>query len=195
MCRKWHYLGVKSLTALLKGITSKNLGDFYCLNCFHTYTTKNNLEKHKSVCENHDYCYVEMPEEDNKMLKYNHDEKSMMVSLVIYFDFESLLEKIDTCPEKSSTTKINMHTPSSYSLLTCCLSDAKENKSDSYRGEDCMKKFGENLREHMIKIMNYEKKNIVPLTKEEKMYIAGEKYVIYAKKSLVLIMMTKKIIK
>ena len=27
---------------------------------------------HKKVCENHDYCYVEMPEKDNKILKYNH---------------------------------------------------------------------------------------------------------------------------
>ena len=32
---------------------------------------------HKNVCENYDYCYVEMPEEDNKILKYNHGEKSM----------------------------------------------------------------------------------------------------------------------
>ena len=31
---KWHYLAVKKLSALLRGITSKNNGDFYCLNCF-----------------------------------------------------------------------------------------------------------------------------------------------------------------
>ena len=49
------YLPVKSLSALLKGITSKHVGDFYCLNCFHAYATKNKLEKHKKVCENHDY--------------------------------------------------------------------------------------------------------------------------------------------
>ena len=114
--KKWHYLAVKSLIALFKGITSKHVGDFYCLYCFHAYTTKNKLKKHKSVCENHDYCYVKMPEEDNKILKYNHSEKPMMLPFVIYFDFESLLEKIDTCRndlEKSSTTKINKHTPSS----------------------------------------------------------------------------------
>ena len=35
------------------------------------YTTENKLKKHIKVCENHDYCYVEMPEEDNKILKYN----------------------------------------------------------------------------------------------------------------------------
>ena len=93
--KKWHYLGVKSLSALLRGITSKHKEEFYCLNCFHSYTTKNRLKEHKKVCENHDYCYVEMPEEDNKILKYNHGEKFMMQPLVIYFDFESFLEKTD----------------------------------------------------------------------------------------------------
>ena len=47
----------------------------------------------KTVCENHDYCYVEMPKEDNKKLKYNHGEKSMKVPFIIYADLESLLEK------------------------------------------------------------------------------------------------------
>ena len=31
---RWHYLAVKSLSALFRGITSSNNGDFYCLNCF-----------------------------------------------------------------------------------------------------------------------------------------------------------------
>ena len=74
---KWHYLAVKKLSALFKGITAKHKGDFYCLNCFHSYSTKEKLKKHRNVCENHDYCYVEMPEKDNKILKYNHGEKSM----------------------------------------------------------------------------------------------------------------------
>ena len=34
-----------------------------------------------------------MPEEDNKILKYNQGEKSLKVPFIIYADFESLLEK------------------------------------------------------------------------------------------------------
>ena len=33
--KKWHYLAVKCLLALLRGITSNHNGDFYCLSCFH----------------------------------------------------------------------------------------------------------------------------------------------------------------
>ena len=71
---KWHYLPVKSLSALLRGITSNHNGDFYCLNCFHSYSTKEKLEKHENVCNDHDNCYIEMPN-DNKTLKYNYGEK------------------------------------------------------------------------------------------------------------------------
>ena len=35
-----HYLTVKSISGLLRGITSNHDGDFYCLICFHSYTTK-----------------------------------------------------------------------------------------------------------------------------------------------------------
>ena len=67
--KKLHYLTVKRLSALFRGITSKHEGDYYCLNCFQSYNTKNKLKKDKKVCENHDYCYVEMSGEDNKILK------------------------------------------------------------------------------------------------------------------------------
>ena len=39
---RWHYLAVKSLKALFRGITSSNNEDFYCLNCFHSYRTLTN---------------------------------------------------------------------------------------------------------------------------------------------------------
>ena len=131
MVKKWHYLVVKSLSALFRGTTGNNNGDFYCLKCFQSYTTENKLKKYKKVCENHDYCYVEMPEEDNEMVKYNHGEKSMRAPFVMYADLEPLLEKINTChnnPEILSKTKINKHTPAGCSLCTHCSFDATKNK-------------------------------------------------------------------
>ena len=43
----WHYLVVKNLSGLLRGIPSNHKKDFYCLNCFCAYSTKNKLEAHK----------------------------------------------------------------------------------------------------------------------------------------------------
>ena len=92
--QKWHYLVLKNLSRLLRGITSNHKEDFYHLNCFHPYRTENKLEAHKKICENHDYCHVEMPTKNNNIIKYNHGEKSMKLPFVIYTDLECLLEKI-----------------------------------------------------------------------------------------------------
>ena len=89
----WHYLIVKNLSRLLRGITSNHDGDFYCLNCFHPTEQKINLM---------------------------HTEKY-----------------------------------------------AKKNKLNYYRGEDCMKRICKDLREHATKIIDCEKKDMLPLTKEE----------------------------
>ena len=162
---KWHYLAVKNLPGLLKGITSTHEKDFYCLNCFHSYRTKNKQESHKKICENHDYCHVEMPTKDN------NGEKSMKVPFIIYADLECLLKKMSTCinnPNELSTTKINKHTPSGYSIFTSCSFDESKNKLNYYRDKDCMKKFCKDLKEHATRIINYEKKKVIPLTKEEK---------------------------
>ena len=49
-----------------------------------------------------------------------------------------------------------------------------------------MKKFCTDLREHERKIINYEKKKMIPLTTKEKNIIISKKFVIYAKKNLTL---------
>ena len=106
---------VKNLLGLLRGITSSHKEDFYCLNCFRSYRTRNKLEVHKKICENHDYCNVEMSTKDNNIIKYNQGEKSIKLPFVVYADLECLLEKMSTCqnnPNESSTTEINKYTPS-----------------------------------------------------------------------------------
>ena len=90
---KWHYTAVTRLSGLLRGIASNHNGDFYCLNYFRAYTKKKKIEAHKKICENHDYCHVEMPNEDNKIIKYNQGEKSIKSPFIIYAYLERLLEK------------------------------------------------------------------------------------------------------
>ena len=69
--------------------------------------------------------------------------------------------------EKSSTTKIGQHIHCEYSISMIWTFDGKGNRNDKYRGEDCMKKYFESLREHVIEISNFEKKKMIPSTKEQ----------------------------
>ena len=99
----------KKLSALLRGITSKNYG-YFCLNCLHSFRTKNKLESHRKKCENKDSSSVIMPSEDTKILGFNQYKKSYKVPFVIYADLECITEKTDGCknnPENSSTTKVS----------------------------------------------------------------------------------------
>ena len=154
--QKWHYLVVKNLSGLLRGITTNHKEDFYCLNCFHSYRIENKLEAHKKICKNHDYCHVEMPAKNNNIIKYNHGEKSMKLPFVIYADLDS--------------------------IFTHCSFDESQNKLNYYRGKDCMKTFSKDLREHASKIINYEKKKMIPLTTEEKIYHNKQKICYICKK-------------
>ena len=91
-----------------------------------------------------------------------------MVTLGVY------LKKMSNCynnPKKSSATKINEHIPSGYSMFTHCSFDDTKNKLDYYRGKGCKERFYKDLKEHTTKIINYGKKEMIPLTyKENKSY-------------------------
>ena len=126
-----------------------------------------------------------MPTKDNNIIRYNHREKSIKMLFTIYADLECLLEKMHTCendPNKSSTTKINKHIPSGYSIFTHCSFDESKNKLNYYRGDDCMETFCKDLREHSTKIINYEKKKIILLTTKEKIYHNKQKVCYICKK-------------
>ena len=101
-----------------------------------------------------------MPKEDNQILKYYCEEKSMKAPFIIYADMVSLLEQIHTCHdnlENSPTTK-NNHKASGYLLFTHCSFHTAKNKLSFYRDKDCMKNVFRDLKKYMTKIRDCEKK-------------------------------------
>ena len=66
----WHYLAVKKFSALLRGITSKYDGDFYCLNCLYSLGTENKMKYHEKACKNKDFCGIVMPSEKDNILEF-----------------------------------------------------------------------------------------------------------------------------
>ena len=64
---------VRSLSALLRGITSNNKGGFYCLNCLYSFRTENKPKNDENICKkSHDYYYIEMLEKSENILKYKN---------------------------------------------------------------------------------------------------------------------------
>ena len=111
-----------------------------------------------------------MPKEDNQILKYYYEEKSMKAPFIIYADMVSLLEQIHTCHdnlENSPTTK-NNHKASGYLLFTHCSFHTAKNKLSFYRDKDCMKNVFRDLKKYMTKIRDCEKKMISLTNKKNK---------------------------
>ena len=87
------------------------------------------------------------------------------------------------------------HEPSGWAMFTRCSFDKKENKLNYYRGKDCIEKLCKKLKECAMKIINYEEKEMIPLTKEEKKfnkkqqacYISEENFCVYKVMKVVLI--------
>ena len=52
-------------------------------------------------------------------------------------------------------------------IFTSCSFDPTKNKLNCYKSEDCTERFCKDLREHATRIINYEKKEMIPLTDEE----------------------------
>ena len=70
------------------------------------------------------------------------------------------MERIDGCKNNSnnsSTVKPSEHIPSGFSMSTISSFRTIKNKHDAYRGKDYMKRFGEFLRKHLIKTINFKK--------------------------------------
>ena len=80
------------------------------------------IESYKKVCENKDFWDVVMPSENTKILEFNQNQKSDKAPLIIiYADFECLIEKTDECKNNSgnsSKTEVSEHLPSGFSMST-----------------------------------------------------------------------------
>ena len=87
-------------------------------------------------------------------------------------------------PKKSYTERKTMHTPFSYSMFTNCSFDSTKNKLDCYKGKHFMKKFCKDLRKHVTRIINHEKKKkeMIPLTDKENKFYKKQKVCYICKK-------------
>ena len=68
--------------------------------------------------------------------------------------------------KKFFNKKIGEHIACGYTMSTIWAFDIKEKRHTLYRGKYCMKKFCESSREHAKNIIDFEKKKVLPITKE-----------------------------
>ena len=70
-------------------------------------------------------------------------------------------------PKNSYTEKKAKHKPSGYAWCSICSFDDTKNKRYFYRGKDCIEKFCKDLKELGTEMINFKKKEMIPLTNKE----------------------------
>ena len=174
---------IQTLSGLFRRVTSNHNGDFHCLGSLHSFRT-DVLKRQERLCNNHKYCEIVMPAKDkNITLKYNSGEKSLKVSNIFYLGLESLLMKTQSSqsnPEESYTETKAIHEACGYSLDLVRSYD--KNTNSFYRGTDCTKKLCKDLKDQAMEVINFEKKEMMPLTDDENKYYEKKKYCRICKK-------------
>ena len=111
---KQHYCWIKDISKLLSLQTSKDGHVRHvCFRCLNTFKTRKSLTSHDEYCKSHEAIKIELPEKERKISFQNHN-RSMLVSFIVYADFESFTPQLSTCqpnPDESYTKRYQKHTP------------------------------------------------------------------------------------
>ena len=114
-----------------------------------------------------------------------------MANLCWFWMFTNKTTIMSNNPEESYTEKKSFHESCGYSKDLGSLFDSEQDKHSFDRGRDWSQKFCEDLKKHAIKIINFEEKEMKPLTDSDISFMKSKKYVIYVKKSFIMVKMKK----
>ena len=112
-----------------------------CPYCLQKFSDQEKLDKHKIDCIIHTSVRVEFTYKEK--LEFTNYQKQIKNPIIIYADFESKLEKIDTCdsnPCESFSNQIQKHAPNSFCVHTKCEVD-EYSKLEIYTGPNSAEKF------------------------------------------------------
>jgi len=144
-----HYCLIKNLSRLLGDRTSHNGQTYYCNYCLHGFTSQLLLDDHITYCFPHGPQKLSFPKSEEKQwVHFNSIQKQLKVPFVIYADFESFVQPIDSCqpkPDQSYTTKYQKHEACGFSYVVKCTHDELSKPARVYRGPAVVETFFERL--------------------------------------------------
>lgn len=154
-----HYCLIKDLNRVLGSTNRAKRKHYFCRRCLHGFIREDLLKDHLPYCKQFSCQKVEYPVEGkDNILKFENFYKKLGVPFVIYCDFETLVQKIDTCvpdPQTSSTTHEAYFNPCGYAYQVVCTNPNYTKPPVVHRG-----KSGENVVKHFLENLLQEENNI-----------------------------------
>ena len=149
-----HYVLIKDFNKFMYNQTKHKDKKHFCMHSLQCFSSEKVLNNHKDNCiQINGTQAVKMPDKDNNILKFNNFHKQQPIPLVIYADFEAIIEKISGCQpnnDKSYTEAYQKHTDCGYGYkVVCCYDDKYTKPIQIYRGEKAVYKFMEAMLEEV----------------------------------------------
>ena len=143
-----HYLLITHLLNFICEIKRYSHRPFtrLCRNCFHDSWSEDAHEQHHQSFKDHEPALVVMPSAEKGTNRYELKNLQALwfVPLVIYFDFESSLKPVHSCPDnpsRSSTRVVRKHEACEYSLAVIDHGNSQPYFFDYDSSDQGMKKF------------------------------------------------------
>ena len=131
----FHYVWIKDLGKLFHSqVTKSHKKIFVCDRCLHFFYNSDKLIEHEKDCGEMNKCRIDLPKEDEKILKFTKYQNQHKMPYVVYSDFECLLESVDENDVSAGNNRAcNKHTPFSVGMYIQCSYDEKQSCYKSYR--------------------------------------------------------------
>ena len=148
-----HYVLIKDFNKFMFNQTKHEHRKHFCMHCLQCFSREDVLTEHKNNCISiNGEQAIKMPEKGH-IVNFKNYYKQMPVPFVIYADFEAITEKVLGCQpntEKSYTEAYLKHTDCGYGYkVVCCYDNEYTKPVQSYRGENAVFKFMENMLEEV----------------------------------------------
>jgi len=139
--KKYHYTLINDFNKLVGKSFSMHANAIVCRKCMVPFYSQNMFDKHAYFCTNTQTQCV-MPKVGEEVLKFKHTTRMLKHPIAIYADLEALLV------EENNKSH---HIPHSASFVvvggTSIASQSSFSRFELFRGEDCMDKFVESIKE------------------------------------------------
>ena len=193
------YVLIKDFNAFMCNETRHINKKQFCMYCLQCFSSERILANHVNNCLTINGSQaINMPKQGENILRFNNFHKQLPVSFAIYADFEAIMKKVQGCEQSEEMKK--KKTKRSYTeayqtqedcgsvyKVVCCYDDKYSKPIQTYRGENAIYKFMENMLEEVEYCKAVIKKQFnkpLVMTKDDEQrfitmdgcHICGEKY-------------------
>ncbi|KAK3105269.1 hypothetical protein FSP39_021352 [Pinctada imbricata] len=169
-----HYCLIKDLNKFLSITKRAKIKHYFCRRCLHGFVRNDILQEHKPYCKLFDFQHVKYPKEgQNDVLEFKSFYKQLRVPFVIYADFETLVENLETDAEYRSSSHHESHfKPCGYAYKVVCSNENYSKPPVVFRGENAVENFLRNIinEETRIKEILSDSEPLKMTTETEKLY-------------------------